>query len=312
MSEKQIMPVVHRDTNLELFRCITMLLIIAHHYVVNSGLLAADSPIWENPCSWRSLFILAFGAFGKTGINCFVLITGYYMCMSRITPRKFFKLLAEVYFYRIVISSFFALSRYQPFTARMLLRVAWPFMSVGTNFTSCFLLFYLAIPFLSILAQKTTTRQHMALVCLCLFIYTFLKGIPKANVPMNYVSWFTSLFFISSFMRLRMNAYMKTKNSIYEWGGACLYVNCRSLLSRGRQLCFNKTTIFDSRSISVYGREFNASAAVDGHNGVCRLQENEAAVYCDCQYLRGGHIRNISHPYLWRHDETLAVAGFPA
>lgn len=28
-----------RQSNLELFRCIVMLLIIAHHYVVNSGLL---------------------------------------------------------------------------------------------------------------------------------------------------------------------------------------------------------------------------------------------------------------------------------
>ena len=28
-----------RDSNLELFRIITMLLIVAHHYVVNSGLM---------------------------------------------------------------------------------------------------------------------------------------------------------------------------------------------------------------------------------------------------------------------------------
>ena len=35
-----------RDSNLELFRVITMLLIIAHHYVVNSDVL---SVIRENP-----------------------------------------------------------------------------------------------------------------------------------------------------------------------------------------------------------------------------------------------------------------------
>ena len=34
-----------RDSNLELFRIVTMLLIVAHHYVVNSGLLL---PIIEN------------------------------------------------------------------------------------------------------------------------------------------------------------------------------------------------------------------------------------------------------------------------
>lgn len=48
----------HRDSNLELFRIITMLLIVAHHYVVNSGLLAQDGPVWANPLSSDSLFLL--------------------------------------------------------------------------------------------------------------------------------------------------------------------------------------------------------------------------------------------------------------
>jgi len=48
-----------RDSNLELFRIITMFLIVAHHYVVNSGLTA---PIYENVVSARSIFLLLFGA----------------------------------------------------------------------------------------------------------------------------------------------------------------------------------------------------------------------------------------------------------
>ncbi len=66
-----------RSSNLELFRIITMLLIIAHHYVVNSGLTEI---LYVNPLSSKSIFLFLFGAWGKTGINCFVLITGYFMC----------------------------------------------------------------------------------------------------------------------------------------------------------------------------------------------------------------------------------------
>ena len=101
---KFLKPVVKvRESNLELFRIITMILIIAHHYVVNSGLTLADGPINTNLLSWQSIFLLLFGAWGKTGINCFVLITGYFMCTSRITLKKFIKLLFEVMFYRIII-----------------------------------------------------------------------------------------------------------------------------------------------------------------------------------------------------------------
>lgn len=54
-----------RNSNLELFCIITMLLIVMHHYVVNSGLLPI---IWENYPSAKSLFLLLFGWGGKTGI----------------------------------------------------------------------------------------------------------------------------------------------------------------------------------------------------------------------------------------------------
>ncbi len=79
----------HRNTNLELFRIISMLFIVAHHYVVNSGMMAEMS---ANPFAANSLFFYLFGAWGKTAINCFVMITGYFMCKSHITVKKFFKL----------------------------------------------------------------------------------------------------------------------------------------------------------------------------------------------------------------------------
>lgn len=48
-----------------------MLSIVAHHYVVNSGLLAADGVINSNPTAIHSLVLLLVGAWGKIGINSF-------------------------------------------------------------------------------------------------------------------------------------------------------------------------------------------------------------------------------------------------
>lgn len=82
-----------RESNLELFRIVAMFLIVAHHYVVNSGLFPV---ILENFPSSKSVFLLLFGWAGKTGINCFVLITGFFMCTSQISFRKFLKLFLAV------------------------------------------------------------------------------------------------------------------------------------------------------------------------------------------------------------------------
>lgn len=47
-----------RSSNLELFRIIAMMIIVAHHYVVNSGLM---SVIKNNPENINSLILLIFG-----------------------------------------------------------------------------------------------------------------------------------------------------------------------------------------------------------------------------------------------------------
>lgn len=52
------------------------------------------------------MFSLLFGWGGKTGIDCFILITGYFMCQSQASVRKFLKLVLEIEFYRLVIYLF--------------------------------------------------------------------------------------------------------------------------------------------------------------------------------------------------------------
>lgn len=52
----------YRNSNLELFRILLMLMIIAHHYVVNSGL----TEVWSvNDETGNSLFLALFGWGGK-------------------------------------------------------------------------------------------------------------------------------------------------------------------------------------------------------------------------------------------------------
>ncbi len=206
-----------RNSNLELFRIIVMILIVAHHYVVNSGLTAADGPIYADPLSWRSLFLLLLGAWGKIGINCFVLISGYFMCTSQITAKKFAKLLFEVMFYRIVINCIFWISGYATFSLGNLVEVVLPIMSIGTGFTSTYLIFFLCIPFLNILIKGMNEKQHIRLLLVCGFTYVFLGTVPKMSVTMNYVSWFIVLYLLASYVRIYPK---KIFSSAKIWGWA--------------------------------------------------------------------------------------------
>ena len=204
-----------RDSNLELYRIITMMLIIAHHYVVNSGLTSVGGVLYTNPTSWRTLFLLTIGAFGKTGINCFVMITGYFMCKSQITCRKYVKLFAEVVFYDILFNIIFWATGYSPFTLASFAKNILPFTSITQNFTGCYLVFFLFIPFANKLIHNLTQKQHLYLILLCSFTYIFMGTIPFFSVSFNYVSWYLVIFFIASYIRLYP---AKIFNNTKFWG----------------------------------------------------------------------------------------------
>ena len=193
---------VPRSSNLELYRIICMLLIVAHHFVVNSGLTSTDGPLMHDISSTKSIFLSLFGAWGKTGINCFLMITGYFMCTSKITFRKFLKLMGQIYLYRLAIYIIFLFAGYESISFERTIQLVMPIWNISNGFVSCFIVFWLTIPFLSILVQNMTQRQHQLLLLLTIGVYTILGTLPGFSITFNYVSWFGVIFFISSYIRL--------------------------------------------------------------------------------------------------------------
>lgn len=187
-----------RSSNIELYRILVMLSIVAHHYVVNSGML---DTVHANMISANSLFFYIFGAWGKVGINCFVLITGYFMCTSCITLRKFLKLYLEVVFYSLIINLVFYATGYTGLSAKSMVFSVFPIGSIKNDFVACYLVFYLFIPFLNAFVHNLTQKQHLMLILLSLFTFSLLP-LFMIEVSSNYVVWFTILFFISSYLRL--------------------------------------------------------------------------------------------------------------
>ena len=189
-----------RDSSLELFRVTVMMCIVAHHYIVNSGVLSEITQ--QNVLKWNSLFSLLFGWGGKTGINCFVLITGYFMCKSNISWRKFFKLFLEIEFYKIVIYIIFLTLDRENLNIKSLLKVCLPIYGIGTGFTNSYLLFFLFIPFLNILINAMDEREHLLLIGVCLLGCSLVQTFLFASNSVTYVGWFMVLYFIAAYIRI--------------------------------------------------------------------------------------------------------------
>lgn len=231
-----------RSSNLELYRIICMLMIVAHHYVANSGVM---SVMMEHPLDTNSIYLSLFGAWGKTGINCFLMITGYFMCTSKITLRKFIKLIAQVYLYKLLLFPIFFIAGYETLSLTRLAKLAMPMWGFSNGFVGCFIGFWLTIPFLNILVQNMTKRQHELLLLLMLGMYTLLGSIPTFGVAINYVTWFGIIYFIASYIRLYPQPVFERKSL---WGWMTLLTVLLAIVSIiGMQLIFGSlgTKYFD-------------------------------------------------------------------
>lgn len=282
-----------------------MLVIVAHHYVVNSGLLECIDA--QTKLQLKDYFSLLFGWGGKTGINCFVLITGYFMCTSHITKQKFCKLLGEYYFYTIGIWAVFLLTGYEAFSVKDLLQVLFPFFSVSNGFTSCFLLFYLLIPFLNKMIHALTQQEHFLLMMWCLCVYVVLPSFAKAEVTFNYVTWFSILYIIAAYLRLYPQSWFESSRITGMIALVCLILSWWSVvilawLSRLAEKGIWLSYFFVSDSNKVLALATGGSLFLFFRSLKLWIQQ----MY---QHHRSIYVRCPHDPCQQRHHAPLAMAG---
>ena len=206
-----------RFSNLELLRILAMLLIIAHHYVGNSGI--ADLYDRQN-VTLNMVFLQLWAMWGKAAINVFVLISGYFMCRSHLTPGRVLKLWLEIKFYDCLLFPALCLLGYHTFNFQNLWDTLF-YLESGINrgFTASFMAFYLFIPFYNQLIHAMDRRKHGILVIMLLIFYTG-TGTVFASASFSEVGWYMALYFTASYLR----EYPSRFTESCKWNGLCFLV----------------------------------------------------------------------------------------
>ena len=194
-----------RQSNLELLRIIAMLAIIAHHYVVNSTVVR--SFVYDGSATPQQYFLEVWGMWGKTGINAFILISGYFMCKMSLTLRRYVKLYIQVFFYGFSIMLIFALCGYQPISVSMVLKKLFGLLiSINNGFTASFMVFYAFVPFYNKLIESLNRKELLGLVVGLCCVMTICSTFFFAST-MNEPVWYMTLYFMAAYIRLYPNKY---------------------------------------------------------------------------------------------------------
>ena len=196
-----------RNSNLELLRIFAMMAIIAHHFVVNS---TVDKQYdYLNP-TLNHYFLEIWGMWGKTAINSFILISGYFLCKQALTWQRYVKLLAEIIFYSLTIKILFGIFNYDPLTLKGVYRTfSGMFYYINNGFSSSFMAFYAFVPIYNIVINNITKRQFSFFIIGLIFVMSIAQTFFMAST-MNEPVWYMTLYFLAAYLRIYPNRYTES------------------------------------------------------------------------------------------------------
>lgn len=202
-----------RDSNFELFRIVLMLLIVSHHYVVNSGI----SQLYDfNNITGNMILLQLFGFAGKIGINCFVFITGYFMIKSQFKFEKLLKLYLEIKFYRWILYIVFVISGFESFTIMGMIKSIFNIAyGVQLGFTGTFVFLYMLIPFVNAMLLNLNKKLHLILIGILVFLYTIISTFLFHDTYSN-LGWMITTYIIAAYVRLYPCKWFENKK-LYIW-----------------------------------------------------------------------------------------------
>lgn len=209
-----------RNPNLDLLRIVSMLLIIWLHSIDHSGVLeTADATGGMIGVYVRFTYMLV-----QVCVNCYVLISGYFLVNSTFRLQKLVTLWMEVVFYSVVIKLVFMLTGYTPFSILSLVSCLIPVFTGRYWFITIYFGLYMVSPFLNIAIHAMNREQHLKLNVLLFVLFSGMVSIYPSFAGMNSgagwgLAWFVVLYFLAAWFRLYYQPSGKCVGKFLGWIG---------------------------------------------------------------------------------------------
>lgn len=215
-----------RQSNFELLRIVAMFMIIALHYLVKGNVAApySESRSLVNYTAWL------VEAFCIVAVDCYVLLSGYFLVESEWKPGRVLSLLCQVLFYSLVVPA--VMLGVGMISIHDLGLYDWIgfLFPIGTEhywFATAYLFLYLFAPLLAAgikKMEKKTLRRVIALLLIFFSVEKTVLPIPLVTDRCGYdYGWFLCLFLVAAYLRLYGCKWLEEKkHGLLLYAGMCV------------------------------------------------------------------------------------------
>jgi len=160
-----------RMANLELLRCIAMMLVIVLHFLGKGGLLA---DLTGEKLGTAGTVAWLLESFAIVAVNVYMLISGYFLCTSSFKLSRLLQLLLQILFYSVFFGLVGALTGVLTevsFDTHYLLTLVFPVAMEHYWFMTAYVFLYLLLPFVGPAVQRMSKKQMQYAIGFLLFAF---------------------------------------------------------------------------------------------------------------------------------------------
>lgn len=185
-----------RQSNFELLRIISMLLIVIFHFSDWGEIIKITEPL-------NNKF---FGEFinigGNLGVNLFVLISGYFLIDSKFKMKKLLKIILEVWTYSVGISLICFVFNIGDLKTKSLLQSILPISYNMYWFATTYIGMYILFPTINKFLNTTNYKEHInIIIILGIMLSVIPTFIPRAKPFNSNLMWFIYMYIIAAYIK---------------------------------------------------------------------------------------------------------------
>ena len=191
-----------RESNIELLRIVSMVLIIMHHFTVHGSFPFTPE------LTFNKVFLQVFALGGKAGVVAFIMITGYFMISSSFKLHKFGKLVGQIWFYSLAMLGVAMGLGLDTVTSRNMMLALLPIGAMSW-FAQNFLVLYLLTPLINRVLHWLQHKYYVMLLALATLIWFVIPtalnlwpNVPHTTFGFKHIFSFIVFYSIGAYIKL--------------------------------------------------------------------------------------------------------------
>jgi len=227
-----------RMANLELLRCVAMMMVVVLHYLGKGGLLA---DLTKESLGSVGIAAWLLESFCIVAVNVYMFLSGYFLCSSSFKLSRLIQLWLQVWVYSVVFGLAGALTgvlRETAFDTHYLLTLFFPVSMGHYWFMTAYVFLYLLLPLVGIAVGRMTREQLQVALGLLLFAFCFLKSVLPLRLEMDEQGydclWYLCVFLTAAYVRRFGSSFLEKRGCcVVMYVGCCLLVFSGTMALRG-------------------------------------------------------------------------------